>query len=112
MGLKIYAKKSFLLLFPLFFLTAGVAWSQCLNTAPFGTATAPTTSPTPVTITGCAFAGEYSTVNGAVAGQTYVFTGTGGTGNYLTIRQGTSGGTVLAHGPSPVTATVTVSGPV
>jgi hypothetical protein len=111
MGLKIYAKKSFLLLFPLFFLTAGVAWSQCLNSDAFGTATAPT-SPAPITITTCAFAGEFSTVNGAVAGETYLFTGSGGAGNYLTIRQGTSGGTVLAHGPSPVSATVTVSGPI
>ncbi len=84
---------------------------QCTNGTAFGTANAPTT-PTPITITTCAYAGEYSTVNNAVAGQTYQFTGTGGAGNYLTIRQGTPGGTVLAFGFSPVSATVTVSGPV
>lgn len=84
--------------------------SQCLNSAQFGTVTAPTNN-TPVTITICAFGGEYNTINSAVAGSTYLFTGSGGTGNYLTIRQGTPGGAVLAFGFSPVTATCTVSGP-
>ena len=87
-------KKMYFLLLPLILLTSHVALSQCTNPSAFGTATAPTNT-TPLTITTCAFAGEYSTINGAVAGSTYLFTATGGTGNYITIRQGTPGGTVL-----------------
>ncbi|MBK9939476.1 MAG: proprotein convertase P-domain-containing protein [Chitinophagaceae bacterium] len=103
-------KKMYFLLLPLILLTSHVALSQCTNPSAFGTATAPTNT-TPLTITTCAFAGEYSTINGAVAGSTYLFTATGGTGNYITIRQGTPGGTVLGFGTSPVSVTCTVSGP-
>ncbi|MEI6411652.1 MAG: HYR domain-containing protein [Bacteroidota bacterium] len=99
----------FFLTFTLLLLFSRQASSQCNNTSSFGSVAAPTTS-TPVTITTCAFGGEYSTVTGCVAGSSYTFTGTGGTGNYLTIRQGTSGGTVLGFGFSPVTVTCTVSG--
>lgn len=86
------------------------AWGQCTNSTPFGTVNAPTNN-VPLTISSCTFAGEYNTINNAVAGSTYQFTGTGGAGNYLTVRQGTPGGVVLAHGFSPVSATCTVSGP-
>lgn len=88
--------------------TAG--WSQCTNPSAFGTITAPTNN-TPVTITTCAFAGEYSTINSCSAGSTYQFSATGGTGNFLTIHQGTPGGIVLGFGFSPVSVTCTVSGP-
>lgn len=99
------------LFLPLLLLAATfqTGWGQCNNSSPFGSATAPTGS-APVTITTCAFGGEYSTISGAVAGTTYQFTGTGGTGNYITIRQGSPGGTVLAFGFSPLSATCTVSG--
>lgn len=93
----------------LLLLISFFSWSQCSNPSAFGTATAPTSS-TPITITTCAFGGEYNTINSAVAGSTYQFVGTGGTGNFLTIRQGTPGGSVLAFGFSPVNATCTVSG--
>lgn len=103
-------KKLYFLLLSFFLTTGFAAMSQCNNGSAFGTANAPTTN-APVTITTCAFAGEYSTINNCVAGQTYQFTATGGTGNFITIRQGTPGGTVLGFGTSPVSVVCTVSGP-
>ncbi len=91
-------------------LAGHVGWSQCNNTSQFGTATAPTNN-TPVTITTCAFAGEYSTINSAVAGTTYLFNATGGAGNFITIRQGTPGGAVLGFGVPPISVVCTASGP-
>lgn len=102
-------KKLYFLVFSLLLLTGYAAQSQCNNPSAFGTIAAPT-SPTPITITTCAFAGEYSTVTGCVAGSTYQFAATGGAGNYLTIRQGTPGGAVLGFGFSPVSVVCTVSG--
>ncbi len=106
-----YAFKRFISLSLLaFLLTSQAGWSQCSNPSAFGTVTAPTNN-TPVTITTCAFAGEYSTINSCVAGSTYLFSATGGTGNFITIRQGTPGGLVLGFGFSPVSVTCTSSGP-
>ncbi len=81
----------------------------CNNSTAYGSVAAPTT-PTPITITTCNYAGEYATVTGCVAGQQYTFSATGGAGNFLTIRQGTPGGTVLGSGTSPVTVTCTANG--
>ncbi len=97
-------------LVPLFLLVAQQVWSQCTNPSAFGTVTAPTNN-TPVTITTCAFGGEYSTINSCSAGSTYLFNATGGAGNYITIHQGTPGGTVLGFGFAPISVTCTVSGP-
>jgi len=97
-------------LLPILLLSANVAWSQCNNPSPFGTAIAPTNN-IPLTITTCAFAGEYSTINSCTAGSTYLFSASGGSGNYITIRQGTPGGTVLGFGFSPISVVCTVSGP-
>ena len=84
-------------------------FSQCNNGSSYGSAIAPTNS-APVTITTCAFAGEYSTITSAVAGSTYQFVATGGAGNYITIRQGSPSGTVIGYGNSPLNVTCTVSG--
>ena len=78
-------KKIYFLVTSLLLLTGFAAKSQCTNTAAFGTFNAPT-SPTPVTMSTCIFGGEYNTINNAVAGQTYTFTGSGGTGNFLTVH--------------------------
>lgn len=102
-------KKLYFLLFPILLLTGYAAQSQCNNPSAFGTAVAPT-SPTPITITTCAFGGEYSTVTGCVNGSTYLFNATGGAGNYITIRQGTPGGAVLGFGFAPISVTCTASG--
>jgi len=81
---------------------------QCNNTTSFGTVSV-NTSGTVVTITTCAYAGEYSTINGAVAGQTLQFTSSIAT-DYITIRSGTPGGPVLAFGQTPVTFSNTFTG--
>lgn len=82
---------------------------NCTNTEAFGTATA-ATSNNLVTITTCNFPDEYATINNAVAGNTYTFTSSIAT-DYLTVRQGTPGGTALGCGTTPVTVTATANGP-
>lgn len=104
-------KKIYFLVTSLLLLTGFAAQSQCTNGSAFGTFTAPTNN-TVMAMSTCIFGGEYNTINGAVAGQTYQFTASGGTGNYLTVHQGTPGGTVLGSGFTPLTVTVTVSGPI
>lgn len=83
---------------------------QCLNSAPYGTGAAPATIGETVTITTCAFAGEYSTITGVTYNANYSSNSTGGSGNYITIRQGTYDGPVVAHGPAPVLWTAPASG--
>jgi hypothetical protein len=83
---------------------------NCSNTTAFGTVTAPTTN-SAISITTCAFAGEYNTINSAVAGNSYTFTSSVA-GDYLTVRQGTPGGTVLGCGTAPLTVTATANGPI
>lgn len=82
---------------------------NCTNTTSFGTATAGTTN-APVTISTCNFPSEFATINNAVAGNTYTFTSSVGT-DFLTVRQGTSGGTALGCGTTPLTVTATANGP-
>jgi hypothetical protein len=81
----------------------------CTNISAFGTATAGTTN-TPVTISTCNFQSEYSTVSGIVLGNTYSFGYS--LGGYITIRIGTSNGTVAVAGNAPVSWTATSSGTV
>lgn len=81
---------------------------SCINSDPWLSVAAPTV-PNPLTISTCTFPGDYNTITGAVAGNTYVFTSTGGA--YLTVRQGSVGGPALACGPSPLTVTATANGP-
>ncbi|HZV67894.1 MAG TPA: T9SS type A sorting domain-containing protein [Saprospiraceae bacterium] len=102
---------SVVMIFIMFLITGQEAFSQCTNGAAFGTFTAPSGNGVQSMST-CIFGGEYNTINGAVAGSTYVLSASGGIGNYLTIHQGTPGGLVLGFGFSPVSVTVTVSGPI
>jgi hypothetical protein len=81
---------------------------QCNNSTSYGSGTAPAAGGT-VSITTCQFAGEYFTLNSVVAGQTYTV-GSSVSTDYVTVRQGTSGGTLIAHGTQPLTFTATVSG--
>ena len=83
---------------------------NCLNTYKYGQADAPTIQGVQVQIDECSFAGDYVPIYNAESGKTYLFTSTGGTGNYLTIRQGTFDGPILAEGDSPLSATCTASG--
>jgi hypothetical protein len=85
------------ILFTVFLPAAGK--SQCNNTTPYGTANAP--APTMTSYIYCQYAGEYGTWNGLVAAGQYTVSSTMAT-DYLTVRQGTPGGPVLASGVSPL----------
>jgi hypothetical protein len=81
---------------------------NCVNTSSFGSATINATG-TLVTISTCSYAGEYSTISGAVNAQTLRFTSSG-TGDYITIRSGSPNGAVVAQGASPLQFTNTFTG--
>lgn len=82
--------------------------AQCNNGSQFGSAVAPAMGSN-VTITTCHYAGEFAPISSVAAGATYSCTSSVGT-DYITIRQGTSGGAVIAFGPTPLTWTATVAG--
>ncbi|HMN06954.1 MAG TPA: T9SS type A sorting domain-containing protein [Flavobacteriales bacterium] len=60
------------------------------------------------TISTCNFLSEYSAVGPVVAGAGYQFTATGNA--YITVREGSPSGAVIAAGYSPVTAAPTING--
>ncbi len=103
-------KKLYFLLFSFLLLTGYAAQSQCNFTSAFGTATI-NPAGTIVTISTCSFGGEYSTINGAVNGQTLRFTSSVAT-DFITIRSGTPGGPVLAFGTTPLVFANTFTGTV
>lgn len=82
--------------------------AQCTFTSSFGSG-AINTSGTIVTLSTCSFAGEYSTITGAVNGQTLRFTSSVIT-DYITIRSGSSNGPVVAYGPTPLLFANTFTG--
>ena len=108
--LQARAVPTFLLLAFLSLAFSQHALGQCNNASPFGTVTAPS-APGVVTITTCNYAGEYATINAAQAGATYQFTSSVTT-DFLTVRQGTPGGTVLGTGTGTVVVTPTATGPI
>ncbi|MBN8700136.1 MAG: T9SS type A sorting domain-containing protein [Chitinophagales bacterium] len=85
-----------------------LAPAGCTNTIANGTATI-NTSGTVVTISACNFAGDYSTINGAVNGQTLRFTSSVA-GDFITVRSGTPGGPLLASGTTPLVFANTYTG--
>ncbi len=103
-------KKFLQLLLALAFLaTSGtVANAQCTNTSQYGSATV-NTSGVIVTISSCSYAGEFSPIFGAVAGQVLKFTSTVPNGT-ITIRSGSSAGPVVGFGTSPLTVSNTFNG--
>jgi hypothetical protein len=80
----------------------------CTNTTLYGSIVAPTTS-TPTTISACNFQGEYSTITSVVAGSTYQVSA-GACGGYITVRQNTFNGPVVAQGASPLTFAAPAAG--
>lgn len=84
------------------------ARAQCTFPTGFGTATIDPTGAV-VTITGCSFAGEYSTIQGAVSGQALQFTSSVAT-DFITIHSGSYNGPVLAFGTTPLTFANTFTG--
>jgi hypothetical protein len=92
-----------------FLLGASTLPAQCpTSNTQFGSGNLAGCPSAPVTFTTCAFAGEYSLANGIVAGNVYTFTGTGGSGNYLTIIDNATL-TPVGFGFSPVTVTATAT---
>lgn len=83
------------------------AFSGCTNTDAFGTATAPTNN-IPVEISSCQYQDEYSTINGVVAGNTYLLSNS--SGGYVTVRSGTFNGPVVANGNSALSFVAPSSG--
>ena len=102
-------RKFYFFLLTVIFLSQNFdAKSQCTFSSSFGSATI-NPAGTASTISTCSFAGEYSTVSGAVNGQTLRFTSSGAT-DYITIHSGTFNGPVIAHGPSPLVFANTYTG--
>ncbi|MFM1947205.1 MAG: hypothetical protein RL207_1488, partial [Bacteroidota bacterium] len=81
--------------------------NQCANTSAYGSATAPTTGT--ATFSTCSYAGEYSTLNSVVAGTVYSCSSNVST-DFITVRQGSASGPVIASGVGPLTWTSTVAG--
>jgi gliding motility-associated-like protein len=81
---------------------------QCTNTSSFGSATASTTAGASVTISGCNYQTEYSTVSGFVAGSSYTLTNS--SGGCITVHSGSNSGPVVSFGNAPLTFTAAASG--
>ncbi len=103
-------KKIYFLVLSVLLLTRYSAQSQCTFGSAFGSATI-NLSGTVVTISTCSFAGEYSTINGAVNGQTLRFTSSVAT-DFITIHSGTPAGPVIAFGVTPLVFANTFTGTV
>ncbi len=76
----------------------------CNNSTPYGVANFPTTSQ-PFEIITCSYAGEYSQWSVPEIGVTYIASSTDA-GDWLTVRQGTPNGSVIAYGNTPLSFTV------
>lgn len=81
--------------------------AQCLNGTSYGGVVAPTGGGS--NTQNCNYATEYLPVSGVAAATGYIASSSIGT-DFLTIRQGTPGGPVIAFGTSPVSWTSTVAG--
>ncbi len=81
---------------------------SCTNSTPFESATIDLGGSS-VTISTCSFAGEYSTINGAVAGQNLTFTSSVPT-DYISIHTGTPSGPVIAAGTTALSFANTFTG--
>ena len=79
----------------------------CINNTSFGSAIAPTNN-TPITISTCNFQTEYSTISNIINGYTY--TAGSSCGGYITVRQGTFDGPIIAQGNAPLTWTAINNG--
>ncbi|MEA3444490.1 MAG: pre-peptidase C-terminal domain-containing protein, partial [Bacteroidota bacterium] len=111
MRMKILLRKSWLIAISfLLFGFVNQLSAQCEMTYSYGSATVGAPGVV-TTISTCNYTSEYSTVSGIVSGSTYEFTCTlSGVHKYVTLRDAASGGTVLAHGSSPLTYTSTITG--
>lgn len=97
------------LLLGLLFGYSAVAVAQCTNSSAFGTVSAPTSIGQTVIISTCSFAGEYATINDAVAGSAYSFSSSLAT-DFLTVREGVPSGNAIAWSVQPVSAQASQNG--
>ncbi|MAU37602.1 MAG: hypothetical protein CMD14_09605, partial [Flavobacteriales bacterium] len=86
------------------------SYSQCCNTSqyPFSTILAPSSGATQV-ISSCSYLSEYSVVSSIVAGSSYTLD-VASTNAWVTIYSGSSCGTFIASGASPLTFSAPSSG--
>lgn len=98
------ALSAFITLFALFI--SSHADAQCINTSSYGSGTVGATNLTPVTLSTCNWPSEYATVTVNDAGN-YVFASSVST-DYITITDGSN--TVVSHGLTPHTASISASG--
>ncbi|MDG1719333.1 MAG: hypothetical protein P8H17_05870 [Flavobacteriales bacterium] len=115
MKLNFYKKNpkrilGYIMAFAIVCLNYNTANAQCINTSQYASAVLPGPTATgPTTISTCNYQTEYSPLSGAVAGYTYTCENVTA-GGYITMTQGTPTGTVVNHGPSPLTWTAGVAG--
>ena len=88
--------------------TTSVQFIGCAFTSSFGSG-AVKLDGSVTTLSTCSFPGEYSTISGAVNGQTLRFTSNTAT-DYITIHSGTRDGPVVAYGPTPLVFANTYTG--
>lgn len=81
--------------------------SGCTNASAYGSAVAPAAGIT-TTISTCSYQNEYSTITSVAAATQYIAANS--LGGFVTVRQGTYNGTLIASGNSPLTWTSTVAG--
>lgn len=77
------------------------AGGACENSTQWPTSTQTISGLDPIQLTTCAYAGDYTVVDGITAGRTYEFTSSDAT-TYITVREDVVGGTVLAAGTGPI----------
>ena len=102
----------YIMAFAIMCLNYTTANAQCINTSLYPSSAIALPGPTatgPTTISTCNYQTEYSNLSGAVAGYTYTIENVTA-GGYITITEATPTGTVVNHGPSPLTWTAGVSG--
>lgn len=80
----------------------------CMNNSAFGSGNAPAAGGS-VTLSTCVWAGERSQLNNTLANTNYIATSSN-SNDWITIRQGTFNGPVIAFGQTPLSWTSTVAG--
>jgi MAM domain, meprin/A5/mu/Ig-like domain CHU_C associated/Secretion system C-terminal sorting domain len=100
--------KKLLLFFSAILLGSGVSIAQCtFSGVQFGSGSAPGPGST-LTVTTCAYAGEYQVLSGVLAGNSFTVTNTGGASNFITIYDASF--TPIFWGSSPVSFTAPTAG--
>ena len=107
---RIFTNFFFVLCISLFCTLTTQAQSSCCNTSqyPFGSTIAPNSGNT-TTISTCNYLSEYSEISSVIAGSSYTLE-VGNASAWITVYSGSSCGTYIADGSSPLTFTAPTSG--